>query len=63
MSAYESVHYKSFHYCFTQLAINLHLVNDWSKVSVHRNRNHNVKARLRYIFFRVIIDIDPNSIY
>ena len=63
MSAYKSVRYISFRCCFTQLETNLHVVNDWSKVNVHRNRNHNFKARLCYIYFRVIVDFDPNSIY
>lgn len=63
MSAYESIRYKSFHCSFTKLEINLHVVNDWSKANVHRNSNHNFKARLCYIYFRVIVDFDPNSIY
>ena len=63
MSTYESVRYKNFHCSFTKLEINLHVVNDWSKVNVHRNSNHNFKARLCYIYFRVIVDFDPNSIY
>jgi len=41
VSAYESVRYKSFHCSFTKLEINLHVVNDWSKVNVHRNSTHN----------------------
>ena len=63
MSAYKSVRYMSFHCCSTQLEINLHVVNDWSKVNVHRNRNHNFKARPLLYLLLVIVDFDPNSIY